>query len=56
MKLQDVLDRIKEQDRVIRHRESQQKYCEKNRERVNEKKREARAGGVKSFIVIFSEL
>jgi hypothetical protein len=45
MRLQDVLDRIKEWDRVIRHRESQQKYLEKNRDRVNARKREARAGG-----------
>ncbi|QXO95868.1 hypothetical protein KSK55_05615 [Methanospirillum purgamenti] len=45
MRLQDALDRIRERDRVMRHRESQQKYFEKNREMVNEKKRIARAGG-----------
>lgn len=44
MRLQDALIRIKERDRAVRHRESQQKYFEKNRDRVNEKKREARAG------------
>jgi len=53
MRLQDALDRIRERDRVMRHRESQQKYFEKNREMVNEKKRIARAGGWKplNFLV-----
>ncbi len=45
MRLGDALSRIKERDRVLRHRESQQKYLEKNRDRVNEKKRMARVGG-----------
>lgn len=56
MRLGDALDRVKERDRVIRHRESQQKYYEKNREKVNEKKREARRGGSPSLSVLVNHI
>jgi hypothetical protein len=45
LRLQDALSLIKEWDWIIRHRESLQNYFEKSRDRVNEMKRMARAGG-----------
>jgi hypothetical protein len=51
MRLKDAISRIRERNRIIRHRESQQKYCAKNRDAVNAKKRVVRSDIPGSIVV-----